>query len=77
MKKFLRVLYTGISAYPILFYGATATSNGVFFKPLLKRNQALLGITASSPDNWRISDAYLDKRNNINYVYVQQTFKGY
>src|SRR5882672_2024288 len=72
MKKFLHLLFLLIP-FCALAQLQPATE---YFSNLLKKNLTLLGITESNSENWRISDAYLDKHNNIKYVYVQQTFKG-
>jgi len=72
MKKFLHLLFL-LTPFCALAQLQPPTE---YFSNLLKKNLTLLGITESNSENWRISDAYLDKHNNINYVYVQQTFKG-
>lgn len=43
---------------------------------LVKKYAEAIGISASDLQNFRVSDAYVDKRSGATIVYVQQTYKG-
>ena len=43
---------------------------------LVRQHAAAIGLPAADLQNFRVSDAYLDKTSGITIVYVQQTYKG-
>lgn len=47
-----------------------------YFLNLFKKNAASIGVAANDLNNWRISDAHLDKQTNSVFVYLQQTYMG-
>ncbi len=69
-KFFLLLLLTP------LFTQAQNQPSAAYFKNLITKNAAAIGIAQNDLGNWRVADAHLDQRINVIYMHLQQTYGG-
>lgn len=73
--KLLYVFFAGMLAFT--FNNANAQNlDSKTAGNLVRQHAMAIGISAGDLQNFRISDAYLDKTSGLTIVYVQQTYKG-
>jgi extracellular elastinolytic metalloproteinase len=75
MRKLLLLLALFFIISPLLL-NAQNQPSPEYFKNLFIKNASGIGITTNDLENWRISDAHLDKSSNVIFIYLQQTYLG-
>lgn len=74
MKKILSTFLLAAILAPVAVLAQQR--DAAFYKALVQKNAAAIGISLDDIQHSRISDAYYDKNANAYLVYLQQTFKG-